>query len=881
MFSRLFVLFFCVASSTGWAQRALNAPDLSALTFGRSATLTVDAKDGWIYASGDYGRAMGVRRNGLARVNAAGVIDFAWKLEGLSQAFSHVSDPDGNLYVHGLDSVTGAKVVARYKANGGPQPSHIYRISVIAGNGNSGIWYVYSATRRWLYFSVDGLLRRIDTSTGELDAMWSFVITQSLRAVSVSADIDGPLYVLEQQYPGLERDMYVRRIDTGSVATVLWTKTFAVTDAQIALDSSGGVYVLTRDGKNLIPTKPAAVHRLLPSGEIDTAWNGAAASQAMSQSLANSQLKAHGDGLIVPAYVDATTPGAGVAGVVRFDRRGVEVARWSPGITGQIDAIVDGHNSELYVSVKNTLHALDAVTLQTKRAVTLSFGEIGYVTSITALPDGGRLFTGQFDVWYGGARFQNVLRTRADGMPDTTWRIETDGAVHQIRITAQGVIVAGEFTRINGVTRTNAALVSLSSGAAVKDWIAPASLYVWYSSINFDADNDETLYYTQYFGDAVVLRRVSLRTGAVDPDWTLPVDTGFVGAITGVNVDNVGGIWLFRDFLDGFGSTEVALIRRFSIRDKTLTASIQTNQSQRQTRYAAFTNSHAYIGDARYSLLDGGQRDVRWQPLGPSGIERTPYALAGGYLYYYDGSVRRAALSGNGAADSTWVAQPRDMVTCTGGAFALFVQSPLAPMNDAEFLIKCYDRAPMPPILPASEGGLVLATSRNDATSDKTVIEYFSRVANRYFMTGRVNEQAQLDAMPASFTRTGMRFSAKSGLYRDIAETAVCRFYAAPESGGSNTHFYGTGEVCPALNTVKGLSFEGFDFAALAPSSAGSCDNAAANKPVWRLYNDKFATNESNHRYVVSETTRSKMRNQGWIDEGVAFCVSSVTDATN
>jgi hypothetical protein len=42
--------------------------------------------------------------------------------------------------------------------------------------------------------------------------------------------------------------------------------------------------------------------------------------------------------------------------------------------------------------------------------------------------------------------------------------------------------------------------------------------------------------------------------------------------------------------------------------------------------------------------------------------------------------------------------------------------------------------------------------------------------------------------------------------------------------------------------------------------------------PVWRLYNDRAAQLDSNHRFVASGETYRAMIAEGWIGEGVAFC---------
>ena len=41
-----------------------------------------------------------------------------------------------------------------------------------------------------------------------------------------------------------------------------------------------------------------------------------------------------------------------------------------------------------------------------------------------------------------------------------------------------------------------------------------------------------------------------------------------------------------------------------------------------------------------------------------------------------------------------------------------------------------------------------------------TVVEYYISSSDSYFLTGRATDQAQLDALPASFKRTGAQFDA-------------------------------------------------------------------------------------------------------------------------
>ena len=166
------------------------------------------------------------------------------------------------------------------------------------------------------------------------------------------------------------------------------------------------------------------------------------------------------------------------------------------------------------------------------------------------------------------------------------------------------------------------------------------------------------------------------------------------------------------------------------------------------------------------------------------------------------------------------------------------------------------------------------------ANQPRTVVEYYARDAKRFFITARDAEVAALDAMPAAFTRTGMQFSATDAevdVPIDTSRDSVCRFYAPPALGGSNTHFYGRGADCRWLKRFSTLRWEGYDFRVHKPTS-NACPSAAF-KPVFRMFNNLSASNNGNHRYVVSETRRAEMVGAGWQDEGVAFCTPDAVDS--
>ena len=111
----------------------------------------------------------------------------------------------------------------------------------------------------------------------------------------------------------------------------------------------------------------------------------------------------------------------------------------------------------------------------------------------------------------------------------------------------------------------------------------------------------------------------------------------------------------------------------------------------------------------------------------------------------------------------------------------------------------------------------------------------------------------------------------------DATRTPICRFYAPPDAGGSNTRFYGREADCTLLKRFAALRYEGFDFRAGVPTS-GTCP-AALPAPVFRLFNNAVASNNGNHRYVVSAARRAEMLAAGWVDEGVAFCATGAVDS--
>lgn len=163
-----------------------------------------------------------------------------------------------------------------------------------------------------------------------------------------------------------------------------------------------------------------------------------------------------------------------------------------------------------------------------------------------------------------------------------------------------------------------------------------------------------------------------------------------------------------------------------------------------------------------------------------------------------------------------------------------------------------------------------------------TVVEYYNRTLDAYFMTGRSNEQALLDRLPADFSRTGMEFAASAATAAATPQVRICRFYVNTVTPFTNSHFYGReGTDCEALRAqnLAGFNYEDFDFAVAQPDAGNTC---AASTPVrvFRSFRSGSATRTSNHRYTTSLSSFDALTAAGWTPEQAVFCVTSAKDAT-
>lgn len=159
------------------------------------------------------------------------------------------------------------------------------------------------------------------------------------------------------------------------------------------------------------------------------------------------------------------------------------------------------------------------------------------------------------------------------------------------------------------------------------------------------------------------------------------------------------------------------------------------------------------------------------------------------------------------------------------------------------------------------------------------MVEFYNVRLGHYFLTIEPSDITAIETGMAGpgWIKTGLAFYA----YRipspgqpacvNGCGVPVTRFYGTPGLG-PNSHFFtaSAAEVAVLDRPGTGWSREHIAFSIPVPDEQGQC--ATGLLPVYRLYNNRWRENDSNHRYTTSVAERDRTVARGWTHEGVAFC---------
>ena len=152
-------------------------------------------------------------------------------------------------------------------------------------------------------------------------------------------------------------------------------------------------------------------------------------------------------------------------------------------------------------------------------------------------------------------------------------------------------------------------------------------------------------------------------------------------------------------------------------------------------------------------------------------------------------------------------------------------------------------------------------------------VEYYHAGLDHYFYTSDLVEIAAIDAGKVGpWTRTGRAWSAvrHPGCIPTSSDTTVYRFSGIPGKGPSSHFFTRDRAECHAVDKSAQWLLEGVPFYAAAPNGDGSCP--AGRIPLYRAWRP---FGDSNHRFATDRAVVAEMTAKGWIDEGVAMCVTA------
>jgi len=500
----------------------------------------------------------------------------------------------------------------------------------------------------------------------------------------------------------------------------------------------------------------------------------------------------------------------------------------------------------------------------------------------------GYVVAGQFDYWFDGKLFCNLMRLDERMQPDASWTPPLIGLAHVLAVDRDGALLVGGDFKLGEQSH----LVKFRPNGTLDDtWKPTVAGKVFSIAIG----SDGLLFIGGAFSAVNGAPRKSLAKfradGTLDSEWgTAATGPNFSPIALGWGQDGVFG--MFDAGADGIISTWKApnssneawpvRLARDGVGEQLPLPAGLTYTDSRPWRDAATGTIYAtpYLPPVTAQsvnmlmrMLPGSMEvDPSW---GTKGYQASPFAywevamfdrvvgVTPGHVYACR-QVARAGLrlmrfdQAAGQPDATWLTT----LPCVD-RFAI------TPNTNSERLLGWDPNRSM----------LAAFSTKTLTNEPRTVVEYYSRVAKRFFITSRPNEQAALDAMPTTFVRTGMQFAALNALVQDSQDLRmpICRFYAPSSRGASNTHFYGSGSDCQTLKRYSFAVFEGYDFRAGVPVS-GACTRPTPT-PVYRLFNDLVASNNANHRYVVSDARREEMFSAGWKDEGLAFCASDAADS--
>lgn len=446
--------------------------------------------DGAVYVAGRFDTVNGLPRSRLVKLSLAdGSVDAAWNVS--------VGGVDGEflqLAVHGDHLLVGSGQVQSY-ANppGAAINRQVARVSLATGAIDVAFNPIYSGATTQTFTAAEGDAPSRVLIGGRFDQVGSVS-----RFGTAQVDANGQLDPLSG---------HAEAIEPGSVARVV----FDAVQRRTYLTGS-----FLRAGT----AARRFVFRLLPSGLVDSGW------------------RAETDDRVNPAI--AVVPGQGVflasnTGVRRLDEvEGDMMPGWANGFVAN-ELVVGG--DAVYALGSGQLVRLP---LAGGGAADPAFQPVlgSLAGGLAYDPSGNSLLLSMFVTQPGGGSQPRLVRLDAlTGALIAAFDplLETNSGVvgpQGIAVDGNGVWVAGNFTRVNGVARASPVRLLLADGEP-DPAVAPTVGTAFNNGLGFHRDFFYGITFTG--GGNAEVRRVPATGGAIDPSWRLFVN----GSVNGMAFDGL------------------------------------------------------------------------------------------------------------------------------------------------------------------------------------------------------------------------------------------------------------------------------------------------------------------------------------------------------
>ena len=445
-----------------------------------------DGSNTWYLIGGDFDLVNGISRRNLARLNANGALDLAWRADtdGTVNALALAGD---RLFVGGEFATVDGEPrgrLARVDADDGvvdPDWSPIANnlVRALQTDGDS-VWAA------GLFTAIDGTARRmiarIDADDASLPAFNAGFNGSEAFALLLDG---GELYIGgagKVKQTGNQRGLM--KVNAANGASINWNPSIGPQGGSriraLAADGTT-VYAVGRIRRASNTTRGNGA-RFLKSNAALQAWNPGADAEirALAVDTATSAVFVAGDFLNL----------AGHRRLARTDATsGVASGTWSADADRGVNALLvngaqvlaGGSFTQLGVfGAQGGLARLSTVTGGIDNAFLGDAAGRGTVASFAFDADGGVILGGSFDAARQASETtlyprQNVVRLLPGSFElDRTWAVNVVGEVNAVAIEGDNLFLGGNFTSVQASARTRLAKLSAASGALDATWLATA-----------------------------------------------------------------------------------------------------------------------------------------------------------------------------------------------------------------------------------------------------------------------------------------------------------------------------------------------------------------------------------------------------------------------